>query len=60
MAPRVEGIATKSLVVASCASKLVSMASRIFRVVSLAFIASWFPLSGAPIKPYFVGDLQAF
>src|ERR1700689_2317039 len=39
-APRVEGIATKSMVVASCASKLASTASRIFRLVSRTFIAS--------------------
>src|SRR6202165_1572632 len=38
-APRVEGIATKSRVVASCASKLASTASRIFCLVSMAFIA---------------------
>src|SRR4029453_14150481 len=44
-APRVEGIATKSLVVASCASKLASTASRIFCLVSVAFIALAFPLS---------------
>src|SRR3981081_2051588 len=44
-APRVEGIATKSRVVASCASKLASTASRIFRLVSMAFISSLFPLS---------------
>src|SRR5882757_6948405 len=41
-APRVEGIATKSLVVASCASKPASTASRILCLWSLAFIASWF------------------
>src|SRR5215208_2766319 len=44
-APRVEGIATKSLVVASCASKLSSMASRILCLVSLAFIPLLFRLS---------------
>src|SRR4030081_2471980 len=44
-APRVDGIATKSRVVASCASKLASTASRIFRLVSMAFISSVFPLS---------------
>src|SRR5450759_2194093 len=44
-APRVEGIATKSLVVASCASKLASTASRIFCRISMAFMASLFPLS---------------
>src|ERR1700687_4695124 len=38
-APRVEGIATKSLVVASWASKLASTASRIFCLVSIAFIS---------------------
>src|SRR6266403_3482408 len=38
-APRVEGIATKSLVVASCASKPASTASR---TLCLAFIASSF------------------
>src|SRR6478609_6292968 len=43
-APRVEGIATKSLVVASCASKLASTASRIFCLGSMAFIALLFPL----------------
>src|SRR6266487_3300288 len=43
--PRVEGIATKSLVVASCASKLASTASRIFCLVSMAFIALVFLLS---------------
>ena len=41
-APRIEGIATKSLVVASCASKLASTASRIFRLVSVAFISVMF------------------
>src|SRR5277367_2513717 len=46
-APRVEGIATKSRVVAICASKLASTASRIFCLVSLAFIASWFPWATA-------------
>src|SRR6266705_4196549 len=46
-APRVEGIATKSLVVASCASKPASTASRIFRWVSLTFIASLFPFCAA-------------
>src|SRR6202165_2244474 len=44
-APRVEGIATKSRVVASCASKLASTASRIFCLVSMAFIALLFLLS---------------
>src|SRR6476620_6935625 len=39
-APRVEGIATKSRVTASWASKLASTASRIFCVVSVAFMAS--------------------
>src|SRR6266404_660036 len=46
-APRVEGIATKSLVVASCASKPASTASRIRCLVSLAFIASLFPRQSA-------------
>src|SRR5260370_4406107 len=44
-APRVEGIATKSRVMASCASKPASTASRILCLVSVAFIASGFPLS---------------
>src|SRR5258705_890000 len=44
-APRVEGIATKSRVVASCASKPASTASRILCVVAVALIASGFPLS---------------
>ena len=57
-APRVEGIATKSRVVASCASKPASTASRIFRLVSLAFIRQA-ALDGVPIKPY-LPDLQAF
>src|SRR5258708_7517794 len=48
-APRVEEIATKSRVVASCASKLASTASRIFCLVifclvSMAFISDCFPL----------------
>src|ERR1700674_2833036 len=50
-APRVEGIATKSLVGASCASKLASTASRIFRLVSVAFIASLLPLSLSEPQP---------
>src|SRR3979411_201747 len=37
-APRVEGMATKSRVVASCASKLASTASRILRLISAASI----------------------
>ena len=41
-APRVDGIATKSFVVASCASKPASTASRILCVV-LAFIALHIP-----------------
>src|SRR6267154_3593347 len=53
-APRVEGIATKSRVVANCASKLASTASRIFRLVSAAFISATvfvvaFRIAGAPI-----------
>jgi len=44
------GIATKSLVVASCASKLASTASRIFRLMSLAFIASRFLSSCCKIE----------
>src|ERR1700694_6302912 len=50
-APRVEGIATKSLVAASCASKLASTASRIFRWVSVAFIASGSLLSLSESQP---------
>src|SRR5712672_3573188 len=50
-APRVEGIATKSRVVASCASKPASTASRIFCLVSMAFIASLFPLPAALRMP---------
>src|SRR5882672_4595764 len=50
-APRVEGIATKSFVVASCASKPASTASRIFRWVSLTFIASLFPFCAASQRP---------
>src|ERR1700733_12360219 len=65
-APRVEGIATKSRVVASCASKPASTASRIFCLVSLAFIASHFPLlsfartARAAIKPHFAGISRRF
>src|SRR5260370_15869600 len=44
-APRVDGIATKSRVVPSCASKPASTASRILCSVSVAFIASDFLLS---------------
>src|SRR5450631_3409017 len=43
-APRVEGIATKSPVVARCASKPASTASRILRLVSGAFICVRFPV----------------
>ena len=43
-APRVEGIATKSFVVASCASKAASTASTILCLVSLSIIALIFPL----------------
>src|SRR6267378_3651140 len=53
-APRVEGIATKSRVVASCASKPASTASRILCLVAVALIASEVPvvafrIAGAPI-----------
>src|ERR1700730_14387683 len=53
-APRVEGTATKSLVVASWASKLASTASRIFRLRSMAFISVTvfvvaFRIASAPI-----------
>src|SRR5215475_6747002 len=41
-APRVEGIATKSRVVASCASKPASTASRIRFVISPFIDQSWF------------------
>ena len=44
-APRVEGIATKSRVVASCASKPASTASRIFCLVSAVIIG----IVGPPI-----------
>jgi hypothetical protein len=47
--PLVEGIATKSHVVASGASKLASTASRIFCLGSMAFIALLFPLSLFPL-----------
>src|SRR5260370_10677210 len=50
-APRVLGIATKSFVVASCASKLASTASRIFRWVSMAFICVIFPFARGFAKP---------
>src|ERR1700743_3370853 len=43
-APRVEGIATKSRVVLSCASNPASTASRILRVVSAVFMMSYFPV----------------
>src|SRR3954449_5716689 len=39
-APRVDGIATKSLVVASCASKLSSTAARTLCLVSLSIISA--------------------
>src|SRR6202790_851365 len=53
-APRVEGIATKSLVAASWASKLASTASRIFCRLSMAFISVTvfvvaFRIASAPI-----------
>src|SRR6266849_8850088 len=45
------GDPTKSLVVASCASKPASTASRIFRWISLTFIASLFPFCAASQRP---------
>src|SRR5947209_18572269 len=55
-APRVEGMATKSPVAASCPSKLASTASRILRFLSLVFMASRVPSSlsesqGSPYTP---------
>src|ERR1700687_735540 len=57
-APRVEGIATKSIVVASCASKLASIASRIFCLLSMRLISSLFlsSLSESQARQYTPGS----
>src|SRR5205085_3696728 len=60
-APRVEGIATKSLVVASCASKPASTASRILCLMSLSIIALILPVRlfrCCQIKAHFAGTCR--
>jgi len=61
-APRVEGIATKSRVVASCMSKPASTASRIFCLVSAAIICVVVPVSADQtiLRPRWAGALPAF
>src|ERR1700744_1260774 len=56
-APRVEGIATKSRVVASCASKPASTASRIFCLASAVIIGRDPPVADQiTVHPQFAGN----
>src|SRR3569832_1244661 len=59
-APRVDGMATKSRVVASCRSNPASTASRMRCWVSLVIIVSGIPLVGQPIQSQFRCGVQAF